>query len=421
RKQDGIAKITVAILASSVKENIRSHRKLGTGTLLNNLAEAEGVATFIVYEDMFISVDSVDGGVPAGGEKIGFLTGPPGISGNLFSITKITRFRDGDIIRHEFNFIAGTNVEFPDKNNIYDINWFIVDNLGSGDLPSENVTTVLDLPDHIDGEGNPVPVANPSIAVAQNNQMVVNEQNVYVAYQAFENNQWRVYLREIVLSPVEEEQGAASPVYISPYLFDENVRQVEIMATSTPLVTTMSEVPSVIFYDESFSGAGLSVGQSIGTTQRWRDVLHGQLPSWEWTENLAPGQTQHPYSTMPFVLCDGQGPPGATGLPTSCSGEGGTVCAIAFNSRLGTDLGDDNSPELRDHTRSFAVSRIPTSIAAEVSYSPVNLSFRMRFHVILNDNSTTGAGITEYPEIWFLIGKSSWRPGVGIRPPIGGA
>lgn len=38
RGEDGVTKITVAILSSSVRQNIRSNRKLSTGTLLNNLS-----------------------------------------------------------------------------------------------------------------------------------------------------------------------------------------------------------------------------------------------------------------------------------------------------------------------------------------------------------------------------------------------
>lgn len=405
RREDGIAKITVAVLSSSVGENVRSYRKLGTGTLLNNLVETEGIAAFIVYEDMFIPVNASG---PSSGEKIGFLTGP--LAGSLFPITDITRVRDGDVIRHEFNFIASPETEFPDKNNIYDVNWFIVDNRGSADLPSSaNVMTFLDLPHHLDGEGNEVPVSNPSIAVAQNNQMVSNEQNIYVVYQAFENDEWRVYLREIILGtdPTEEFPNGALPTYLAPYLFDENVRKIETMALSAPVVTTMGEVPAITFYNEFFTGAGLTVGQGIDTTNRWANLTDSHIPQWFWIDTEFEQDTA--YLTMPLILCDGNGPFGATGLPaTGCAGEGGSTCSAVFNSQACLDLGDDNSIFLLDHTRSFSVSTIPTTIiqAGRQPFDAVNLSFRMRFHVVLNNTPTTNNAIAEYPEIWFLIGRS---------------
>ncbi len=424
RGENGITKITVAVLSSSVRENIRSHRKLGTGTLLNNLAESEGVATFIVYEDMHIPVDNDK--APPAGTRIGFLTGP--LAGSLLAIEKITRFRDGDAVRHEFNFTAA-NAEFPDKNNVYDVNWFIVDNQSSADLPSsENITTILDLPDHTDVLGNSVPVSNPAIGVAQNNQMVSNEQNIYIVYQAFENNQWHVYLREIILGTVarlclggDNDGGACSngsdcpggtcsggiaPTYIAPYLFDENVRQITIMsADDSPVVSIMGSVPSITFYDESFTGAGLQVGQSIATNGRWNVLTDTDIPAWFW--NSPAGSVS--YITTPLVFCDSQGPLEATGLPnTPCSG--GVPCSAVFNSQTCSDVGQDDSSLLLDHTRSFVVNKTPTTTVDRlVIYRSINLSFKLRFHIVLNETTTTGSGLVEYPEIWFLIGRSQFE------------
>ena len=428
RGEDGIAKISVAILSSSVRENVRSHRKLGTGTLINDLVEAEGIATFIIYEDMHIPVVTDPNGnpVPAAGEKIGFLSGP--LVGSLFTITRLERLRSNDTIRHELKFTA-PNVVFPDKNNIYDINWFIIDNQGSEDLPStENVTTILDLPNHVDGEGNNVPVANPSVAVAQNNQMVINEQNIYVAYQAFENDQWRVYLREIVLGttsvcsgggndgvacsrdldcPGGTCSGGIPPTYIAPYLFNEDVRQVEIMAA--PTVEVMGDIPEIVFYNETFSGAGLNSGLPIDTTGRWKSLSNTHIPAWWWFDSSVGVADWVSYRTMPLVLCDAQGPPGSTGLPSSgCTGTGGTSCSVVFNSQACEDVGDDSGESvlILDHTRSFVVSETPTLLGGSLG-AATDISFKMRFHVVVNQFDDTGIGINEYPEIWFLIGWST--------------
>lgn len=393
RREDGLTKITVAVLSSSVRENIRSHRKLGTGTLLNNLVESEGVATFIVYEE--ISIPTGENDRPVSNEKIGFTTGP--FAGNLFTITKLTRILDKNIVRNEFKFSASGGV-FPDKNHIYDVSWFIVDDRGSADLPSsENITTILDLPYHRDGEGNAVPVSNPSIAVAQNNQMVSNEQNIYVAYQAFVDNQWRVYLREIILGTDEP----VAPAYISPYLFNEDVRHVEIMA----LPGAGAPIVPVVFYDESFSGAGLNKGDPIDTTGRWSSLDDTNIP--EWRHFSFRINTTVPYETELLKLCDAQGPEGATGLPlTGCTGEGGSVCSVVYNSLECLDVGVDDRDQLFHHTRSFAVNTTETLIDGS---TVLDLSFKMRFHIVLNDtdDENQGPSFFEYPEFWFLIGKST--------------
>ncbi len=420
RREDGIAKISVAILSSSVGENIRSHRKLGTGTLINDLVEAGGVATFIVYEDMHIPVNGDF--KPQADERIGFLTGP--LAGSLFSITRLERIRSGDTIRHEFEFAAPPNTIFPDKNNVYDVNWFIVDNQGDANLPSsENVTTILDLPNHVDGEGNAVPVANPSVAVAQNNQMVANEQNIYIAYQAFENNEWRVYLREIILgtgsricSGGENDGSSCSddsdcpdgtcsdgipPAYVAPYLFDEDVRQIEIMSAAEPVVKIMGEIPAITFYNETFSAALLFNGLNISATGRWVDLTDIHIPTWEWRD---PPSFPNTYTTRSLILCDGRGPFGATGLPATNCGAPDVPCSVVFNSQICEDVGVDDSNEIFDHTRSFAVNTTPTEIDSK---EVLDLSFRMRFHIVIYNSPDIGEGIHEYPEIWFLIGRDS--------------
>ena len=113
RDATGSTKISAAILASSVSQNIRYYRQQSRGTLLNNLVESKGVATFDVFDDMLISVNSQS--APTQEEKIGFLTGPLARP-EFFTITKITRLIEASRVKIRFNFLVDPkNVTFENK------------------------------------------------------------------------------------------------------------------------------------------------------------------------------------------------------------------------------------------------------------------------------------------------------------------
>jgi len=118
---------------------------------------------------------------------------------------------------------------FPSTDDVYNIEWFIIDRDDAGDNSSAtdtggltgstmvipaapdipqsdflasvtDVNELLSLGVHTHN-GSPVPVANPSIAVARNySNGLENSHFVYVSYQALEDGKWNIYLRQLRLS-----------------------------------------------------------------------------------------------------------------------------------------------------------------------------------------------------------------------------
>jgi hypothetical protein len=387
RREDGITKISLAVLSSSVHKDVRYFRSLSRGTLLNNLAETEGVGHFEIFDELAIAVNSE--GVPSTSTQLGFLTGP--LAGQIRAVTKVTRTVNGARIKNVLNFDPNQVVEFSDKNHIYNVKWFLLDDLGSGDLPppnADNIITVLDIPNHTDAAGNEVPVANPSIAVAQNNLMTVSEQNVYVVYQAFESNQWRVYLREILLGG----DGEIAPTYEAPYLFDEAVRQIEIMRESGEIAAMQA---GYVFYDESFSQSGIFENQKIDVLNEWASIPAANQQEWAFLDL----DEINTYPTDTFTLCD-EHP-----LFPVCETGTGNTCMAVFNAPTAAEIGE-NSAGVRNHLRSFVVNNTRTKIPGEGN--ALNLTYTLSFNVLLNDFPFPYNNIREYPEIWFLVGLDNW-------------
>jgi len=118
---------------------------------------------------------------------------------------------------------------FPSLDDVYDIEWFILDGDDTGltgsaeettDTPGSDflldtneVNTKLSLTAHVH-DGAPVPVANPSLAVAHNYMNAVeNSHFVYLVYQALEDGKWNLYMRQLRLSEYSREDiiGTATP------------------------------------------------------------------------------------------------------------------------------------------------------------------------------------------------------------------
>ena len=383
RAEDGSTKISVAILSSSVGQNIRYHRKLGTGTLLNDFG-AGATATFEVFDDMVLSTD--EDGVPPSGTKIGFLTGP--LEGQLIDVSTVARSRlSNNRIKHTFTFPVGVGVEFPDKNHVYDVKWFLADTEGSSDLPnSESIETIIDMP-HYDDEGNQAPVANPSVAIAQNNVMAAHEQNVYIAYQAFENSEWRVYLRELVLGGDE----SSPPTYLSPYLFDENVRQIRVMAVER---TTSVMAAGHVFYSEDFGSPGVNLGADIDDLPGWQSVTSSGMVAWKYDTGLLIAD----YPTEPFRLCKTGNWSINRNFPDCQSGSQYSTCAAVYNSSS-IGCNDIGIWDGWSEARSFALNDTPTTLS---DGNALNLTFSMRLNI---KNQSSQLNIS--PEIWFIIGQDS--------------
>ncbi len=126
---------------------------------------------------------------------------------------------------------TGVSNPFPSTDDVYNIEWFLIDRDDAGDnsdaastgglTGSTTVATAPDIPQpdllaDVTGpggvnellslgvhthNGKAVPVANPSIAAAHNYSNVnENSHFVYVVYQALEDEKWNLYLRQLRLS-----------------------------------------------------------------------------------------------------------------------------------------------------------------------------------------------------------------------------
>ncbi len=213
RVEDGSNKISLAVVSSSVSVKIVYFRNLSKGRLINNDSFVYGSGTFEVFDDLLPEVDG--DGIPTIPLVLGFLTGP--LKGkSAFKVASILRQTQLDgRPKHVISFDTfAREAIFDNSNDDYDISWFLAE-MTPGLPGGTNLTTLITLPPHLDDNGIQVPVANPSVAAAENNIMIDTTQDIYVTYQAFVNKKWNVYLQQVRLS----EKSAADPAYKAPYLF----------------------------------------------------------------------------------------------------------------------------------------------------------------------------------------------------------
>jgi hypothetical protein len=209
RATDGSTIIKLGLVDTTVDNRIYYYRSLSRGRLLNDDSIAYGVGTFEVYDDILIETTN---DIPQDSLKLGFLTGPLA-GGFLFNIATASREEAPDgRFKWVFTFDPGARTpSFTDSNDAHDVAFIIT----TGSLTDPSIGTLLELPAHLDNNNDPVPVAHPSIAVAQNAHMIDSSQNVYVSYQAFIDGEWKVYVRHLTIT----ERNAAAPAYLSPYSF----------------------------------------------------------------------------------------------------------------------------------------------------------------------------------------------------------
>lgn len=392
RDTDGLTQIRVAILPSSVQKNIRYHRQLSRGTLINDPDSAQ--QTFEVYEEMVIETDSAD--LPIATDlnlEIGFLSGPlvgPTLgctSGNcLYAVQSVVRsIETNNRIKHTILFTPPEPSIFLDTNNVYDVKWFLVNNVTDGDsIPpeSDNVATVLDLPSHTfpPNTTDKVPVANPSIAVAKNNAMVSSEQNIFIVYQAFENNEWRVYLRQIVLG------GSAdtAPIYIAPYLFPDQ-SPVAIMGE---VGTFNAPSASTIIWEEKFDTYNTD-GAILETSPNWNRIATPE----DFT-NITQNAT---YVDRSIILCKESNPP----FPSSgCTGDNpNATCRGVYLTHPGDCSDPDPQFFVGPWFKSMYVNTIPSEDTDGNSCLSVSMEIKFAFK--------HGFGIPFSPELWLLFGRPS--------------
>jgi len=206
RDIDGKTKISLHIFKTSVENSISYYRSLSRGRLINNPdAPTDGV--FEIFDDILI--DSDLNNIPDVTTLIGFITGPLR-GGTVFTVDSITRSVSNNRVKHTITFFLPpqNNRGFIDSNHVSNVEWFLIKDVDN--LP----TTSINLPAHL-FNGVQVPTSNPSIAVDKNNLGLTGDQNVYITYQAFEDGQWNIYLRHLILS----DPSAINPTYLAPYIF----------------------------------------------------------------------------------------------------------------------------------------------------------------------------------------------------------
>lgn len=205
----GRTKISLMLIEMPIDTEVFYYRPMSNGTILNRPVTTTGITEFEIFDDIVIDTNSSN--VPLETLYIGFLTGPlAGIS--LFRITSFTRDSQSIRPRYTIKFNSGGRiVEFPSSNNIADVKWFIIK---SDTLLPLNLE-LLDLPVHTYNNVQ-VQVANPCVCTTKNHLMIGQDIPVYVTYQAYEQNKWNVYLRQLFISYNTQED----PIYTAPFQFD---------------------------------------------------------------------------------------------------------------------------------------------------------------------------------------------------------
>ena len=446
RDEAGNVSIALVVLATSVKDTVKYNRKLSRGTLINNASSLENKGTFEIFDDIFIDVGQ--NGVPSASLKLGFLSGP--FVGALLTIDKIERFETSSSVKRVFTFSIASPIDFPDSNNIYDIEWFLVED-GNEDLPdSDNIATILAMPPHL-FKGKLVPTVNPVVVVARNNLMVVFEQNIYVAYQAYEENQWRVYLRQIVLS---DDLLDLSPVYLTPYLFATPARQIELMS-AFPATIELFSGENVTIFDDNFTYGlteNIDLSDAVNASQ-WIQLPEGL--TWTGEDFFNSTLNTGTYTYTEVVECKNiLWPPLLSAQ--ACSPNSGTNCLAVWNAHV-VVLNDDNPPipvtrvpcDFDMETQVFVgprddfegsnsrtyVSSGVGSFKAGTSLPAPNVTFSIKFGfhrasiTQLENGQVTGLNslvgntfevyLQEWPEIWILLGRpdanSGWEEGWRIQ------
>jgi hypothetical protein len=204
--EKGNITLAARIIATSVERKILYYRSLSMGRLVNGSSPL----TFETFDDLYVAANA---GVPNKTIYIGFLTGP--LKGQHARVTRFERqadvYNDG---RPRFKniFQLNASVNWESSNDINDVRWFLSE--GAAPITTESLTLT---PHYADGSiGYTAQIANPTVAVAENNQMPSGEQSIFIAYQAFTNGQWNVYARHLIYT-----NGLlyTPPSYETPYNF----------------------------------------------------------------------------------------------------------------------------------------------------------------------------------------------------------
>jgi hypothetical protein len=214
---EDISVIKIKQFTSSVRQKIFNNREFWFGQLQNQSLWQGNIARLYIYDEEVATRILSDAHV----DSVVFRSGPlqfqyfPLLAGREFVADSDPETAVVGYLQINVGAATLTN-DFPSTDDVYDVQWFLLDGadtqrlIGSWvdstpdgqtyDVDINEVNTVLELSPHT-YNGERVPVTNPSIDAAKNYQnSTENSQFVYVTYQAYEDNKWNVYLRQLRLS-----------------------------------------------------------------------------------------------------------------------------------------------------------------------------------------------------------------------------
>ena len=220
---DDVSTIKIQQFKTSLKFKLLPNREFNFGRLQHQSGWLNNLAKLYVYD--FVPKNWINGQVAPDFEDpdswadvIAFENGP--LERQLFPLYDPPWGSDSVGTFIHFHVPAGLTLSnaFPSSDDKYDVKWFIYDaddqgligdamDVGSQFIYSNRqpVDDELLLQPHI-YNGEQAPVANPSITHARNYQdHNENAHFVYLAYQAFEDNKWQVYIRTLRLSEYERD------------------------------------------------------------------------------------------------------------------------------------------------------------------------------------------------------------------------
>lgn len=301
RATAGLVKASLSQKSTTVGNKVVHGRALGTGHLLNNSSNLlGGLASFRIYDDYVPNTST---------HKIGFLTGP--LAGHLYSLSASVTNLGEDVPASqryvEVRFYLGDSPATSavlGQDGYHDVAYFIVDSTDTGlvvpyDFPSTNI---YDLPYHgfVWGSRNLIgTVANPCVvSTTDNTHMVRQEQYVYVVYQAYEIDRWKIYLRQVRISP----QATSAVAYASPHSLMSPVYVSDEPLTYKPVAMyTLNingdDITRVVYDIETESRYPILQRESLGDVP---DYIHRAKALVTYAGNLSVHWTEHDRSAFEF-------------------------------------------------------------------------------------------------------------------------
>lgn len=222
---DNISSIKIQQFNTSLGNKLLPNREFNFGRLQHQNSWQNGIAKLYVYDSVSEHLlNGTDSPLDQTSWKdvIGFKNGP--LEKQFFPIINPPYSKDS--VGNFVQFYVGTSPSltnsFKSSDDVYNIKFFIFDSEDTGvigdstdtatdgskfDIQNRSVVDeALLLPQHI-YNGNPVPVAFPSLSTAANySNSDENSQFVFLAYQALEDTKWNIYVRQIRLSEYEREE-----------------------------------------------------------------------------------------------------------------------------------------------------------------------------------------------------------------------